>query len=57
MGATVRDSVLWEGAEVAADARLSRCIVATGARVPAGAQLADSLVVPAGRSRSRVLPL
>jgi NDP-sugar pyrophosphorylase family protein len=52
-GARVVESVLWEGAEIGPDACVHRCIVATGARVPAGARLSGKLLVPAASGRAR----
>jgi mannose-1-phosphate guanylyltransferase len=44
--ATIDRSVLWDNVEVGAGARLSACIVMSGARVPAGASIERSVVGP-----------
>ena len=46
-GARVTRSVLWDDVWVGPDARLDRCVVADGARIPAGARFANQILVAA----------
>jgi NDP-sugar pyrophosphorylase family protein len=46
--AAVERSALWDDVSVGAGARLTECIVADGAQIPAGLSLARCAVVPAG---------
>jgi NDP-sugar pyrophosphorylase family protein len=40
-GASVRESVLWDGVRVASNARVDRCILGSGVVVPANRVLSD----------------
>ena len=56
-GARVRDSVLLEGARVAAGARLERCVVDAGVRVPGDATIRDSVVAESQQKGVVTYPL
>ncbi len=56
--AHVTDSIVWPGANVEDNVRLSRCIVSDGVRLPRGFQAREATIVPVGdlepRARDRV---
>jgi mannose-1-phosphate guanylyltransferase len=49
--ASIANSILWDGVRVGAGARLDRCIIASGVKIPAGRELAGN-VMTASRSIS-----
>jgi mannose-1-phosphate guanylyltransferase len=42
--AGIEDTILWDGVNIGAGARLRRCIIASGASVPAGLETADTVM-------------